>query len=107
MARVQRGAAGRAQQRRLMVGHTLAHPVAVALPSLPLALVGACGRGRTGRDSQDPLLLAPQAPSTPGSLRVGLERWGQLAWRLGKGTRSGGQARLGGKAWKSRVKTDR
>lgn len=35
-----------------MVGHTLAHPVAVALPGLPLALVGACGRWRGGRKSQ-------------------------------------------------------
>lgn len=59
-----------------MVGHTLAHPVAVALPGLPLALVGACGRGRTGRKGQDPLLPAPSAPSTPGGLRVGRERWG-------------------------------
>ena len=53
-----------------MVGYALAHPVAVALPGLPLALVGACGQGKKGRKCQDLLLLAPQAPSTPGSLSV-------------------------------------
>lgn len=58
-----------------MVGHALAHPVAVALPGLPLALVGACGRGRKGKKNQDLLLLAPR-PQVP--LEV-------LAWRLGGG----------------------
>lgn len=74
-----------------MVGYTLAHPVAVALPGLPLALVGACGCIAVKESEHFTGLPDPasnpwsQSPWKPKRQVKGK----QLAWRFGKG-----QARL-------------